>query len=64
MALAKCRNCGGSAKIYNTGKKATSGDFKGYWTGDWVVECKCCDNSYQGCDMKVLSVNGWNRANN
>ena len=61
--LAKCKKCGGEAKIYNTGKKATSGNFKGYYTGDWIVSCKQCDNEYHGCDHKPMSVSGWNKGN-
>lgn len=61
--LAKCRRCGGDAELYNTGKKATSGNFKGSWTGDWVAACKQCDNEYHGCDYKPWTVKNWNKQN-
>lgn len=49
-ALAKCKECGGDAKIEKV-------------DGDYVASCKQCSNEYHGCDYKPMTTKGWNKQN-
>jgi len=55
MKLAKCKRCGGDARIYNNGSDGKS--------GDWIAECRQCNNEYHGCDIKRWTIEHWNEHN-
>lgn len=48
--LAQCKSCGGDAEI----KKID---------GDWVAQCKQCNNEFYGSDYKPWTVENWNKQN-
>jgi hypothetical protein len=48
--LKQCKKCGGDADIKNI-------------DGDWVAQCKQCDNEFHGCDIKKWTTQKWNKLN-
>jgi hypothetical protein len=48
--LKPCKKCGGDAEVVKI-------------DGDWVAQCKQCNNEYHGCDVKQWTTKEWNKLN-